>query len=155
MSSSYMGNAMLRIAAMEEEALSGSDAAPFWPYSQESFPYWTNRPAARSTDDWSEDIQVYRRQVLARLVIGHLESGYKGENADKLIDWMADIETYWREHPMLTTDAGSYTSEPDYLFEEMRNLTDTGLVVFQNSGLMSTQIGVEYTLDIPFLRSVY
>jgi hypothetical protein len=157
MSSNYLQDMLARFAAMEEEAVSGCDAAPYWPYQQGAFPYWSNRLGTMTLNDseFGEDIQQYIHQVLARFVIAHLESGYHGENADKLVDWLGDIQTYFRTHPMLTTDAGSYTAPPDFLHYEMRMVSHTGLVVFQNAGIGSNQLGVEFTFELPYMRSVY
>lgn len=154
--SSYLQDAMDRIVAMQKEAVTTADAVPYWPYEQASFPYFTNRLGTMTLNqDMSEDIDIYEHTVLMRYVVGHLTEGYRGDLQDSLYDDIASIETYFREHPHLTTNAGSYTTAPDYLFQVARILSHTGVVAFAQGGVGQIQIGVEFTLSTPFLRLVY
>ena len=153
---------MARVAAMEIEALatvtSGAfDAVKYWPYQQEVTPYMTNRLGEMTPDydAFTEDIEQYNHTILMRIVVDHVTAGYAGDKADLAYQYAQAIETYFRQHPQLTTDAGSYTTVPNYLQELTRLISHTGLVVFDNGGIGALQLGIEFTLQIPFLRETY
>lgn len=158
----YIQDIMARLVAMEKEALATvaatnnqtPDAVAYWPWEQEGFPYFTNRLGSMSNSptDYSEDIESYSHTVLIRLVVDHWIAGFDGEKADLAYQYLVAFEDYMRQHPMLTTDAGSYTSEPDYLFQQMVLTGHTGLVIFQNAGINASQYGIEFTLALPYLR---
>jgi hypothetical protein len=142
--------ALATVAAANNQA---PDAVAFWPWEQEVFPYFTNRlgPMANSPTDYSEDIESYGHTVIIRLVVDHWSAGFKGDKADLAYQYIVAFETYFRNHPMLTTDpTGDYPDDPDYLFEDLMLTGHTGLVIFQNAG----QYGCEFTLSLPYLRDV-
>jgi len=153
---SYLHDALDRIAAMQKEALNTItagkvDAVPYWPYQQESFPYFTNRLGSVTYEQVGQDLTQAPYVVLMRLVIAHLTEGYKGEPQDRVYDYIPEIETYfWRQHN-LTTTGGSYTARPPYLSQAIFIASHTGLVVFQNAGTFANQVGVEFTLETPFI----
>lgn len=160
----YIEDFMDRIVAMQKEAMntitSGVfDAVDYWPYQQEAFPYCTNRLGAMTpVNDYGEDIVGYGRTVFMRLVVGHITEDYAGGLQNTVYTYIEPFEQYFREHPMLTTDGttfGDYTAEPDYLFIETELQSDTGLVIFSNSGIGPLQMGIEFPLLVPYLRSVY
>jgi hypothetical protein len=160
MADNYIQDILARLVAMEKEALdtitsSAVDAVPFWPYEQESFPYFTNRFGAMTVnyDEYSEIIQEYGRTFLVQLVVDHWNAGFTGDKADLAVQYLVLTETYFRDHPrLITSAAGSYPNEPNYLFQEMQLIGDTGLVIFQNAGIQALQYGIEFTLSIPFMR---
>jgi hypothetical protein len=157
-------DALDRLVAMEKEALdtitgTAVDAVDYWPYEQDAFPYFTNRlgPMTLTDDEYGEDISLYTYNILIRLVTDHITAGYKGDKSDLTTQYIVIFETYLRTHPMLATDGsafGDYTAVPDFLFQEARLIAHTGLVVFQNTGTGTLQIGCEFTLEVAFLRSV-
>ncbi len=158
----YIQDIMARLVAMEKESLETvaatnnqtPDAVAFWPYEQESFPYFTNRLGAMSNlqPGYSTEVQDYRHTILIRLVVDHWKAGFEGDKSDIAYQYLVAFEDYFRQHPMLTTDAGAYTSSPDYLFDEMILTGHTGLIIFQNAGINAMQYGIEFTLALPYLR---
>lgn len=165
---SVLHNAMLRIASMEKQALAdmtpsvAADAVAFFPWEQESFPYflnWLSGYRERLSiddldDDSAEDIPVEWWTVTIRLVVGHLTQGYKGETALNLYDYMPAITQYFRTHPYLTSD--DYTTPLDMIGPLSLTIPDgTGLRVFTNAGISSQQVGTEFTLQIPILINAY
>jgi hypothetical protein len=159
----YIQDIMARLVAMEKESLATvaasnnqtPDAVAFWPYEQESFPYFTNRLGAMNNNQpgYATEIQDYQHTILIRLVVAHWESGFEGDKADIAYQYLVAFEDYFRKHPMLTTDpTGLYPDDPDYLFEEMVLSGHTGLIVFQNTGINAFQYGIEFTLVLPYLR---
>ena len=165
---SVLHNAMLRIASMEKQALADmtpnvtADAVDFFPWEQEVPPYFVNwlsgyreRLSIDDQDeDSSEDIPVEWWAVTARLVIGHLGEGYKGEIARDLYDYMPAITQFFRTHPYLTSTA--YPTPLDMIGPISLVIPDgTGLRVFSNAGIVNQQVGTEFTLQIPILIEAY
>jgi hypothetical protein len=160
----YIEDAMTRIVEMQKEVFTDDigevcDAVPYWPYEQESFPYWTNRLAAMTPDytEFAEDIQTNPETILMRLVVDHVTAGYKGDKPKKAHEYYVPIIDYFSQHSGLNTDSGTYTTCADYLDPTTQAFitTHTGLVVFSNSGILTMQLGIEFTLRCPFMRSVY
>jgi hypothetical protein len=160
----YLDDALDRVVAMQKEAMSALttgafDSVPYWPYQQESFPYMSNRHGGMSIDytKYAPDVESDPEVILMRLVVAHVTGGYKGEKPALALDYYIAIREYFREHSNLTTDGGLYTSPPDYLDPETGAYisSHTGLVVFSNSGLLTPQLGYEFTLQIPYIQEVY
>ena len=165
MSDNYIQDALKRVAAMEKESLAtitGSkvDAVNYWPYQQESFPYFVNRLGETTYDfmAYSPDITVYPIRIMATLVVDHLTAGYKGEKADLTYQYLVAVEDYFREHYDLTTaSTGLYPNPPDYLMEVEGEIirSHSGLVSIESTGIGVIQLGVVFTLELPFLRRQY
>jgi hypothetical protein len=163
MPDNYMQDALKRVVAMQKEALVTLspplvDAANYWPFALTVFPYASNRLGAATynyeEDPAAEDIMTTRRVILMRIVIDHIEAGVEGEKPDVVTQAVGLMEAYFLSHPMLTTNTGSYTEPPDYLLPEALIVSDTGIVAFDNRGLISNQLGVEFTLEIEYLREI-
>jgi hypothetical protein len=156
--SSYLSDAMDRIVAMQKEALNTLtggkvDAVTYWPYQQNDFPYFTNRLAPKTVTSLSEDLDIYGRQIIMFLVVGHATSGYQGELPSRLYDYLPAVEKFFRNNPMLTSTL--YPDAPDYLWnEEARIDTDAGISADAQGGLGQLQIGVRFTLSLPYLREI-
>jgi len=165
--SDYLSNAAARLVAMSQESLdvlTGSKVdAAYWPYQQESFPYFTIRHGALTVDftKYAEDIEDNPEQLFLRLVIAHITEGYTGEKQTRAFSYYSAVRDYFRERlPSLTTAGttyGDYTAEPDYLDPDTGAYISahTGLVIFTNSGLGSPQLAYEFTFNIPYLQSAY
>jgi hypothetical protein len=163
----YLDDALDRVVAMQKEAMSALttgafDSVPYWPYQQERFPYMTNRHGGMSPDytKYAPDIESEPEIILMRLVVAHVTGGYKGEKPALALDYYIAIREYFRQHDTLTTDGttyGDYRAIPDYLDPETGAYisSHTGLVVFPNSGLLTPQLGYEFTLQIPYIQEVY
>lgn len=160
----YIEEALNRIVEMQIEVFADTigeacDAVPYWPYEQNGFPYWTNRLAAMTTEftKYAEDIQDNPETILMRLVVDHITAGYEGDVPQKVHEYYVPIVDYFAQHSGLTTDSGTYPTCMDGLDPDTQAFiaTHTGLVVFQNSGIISNQLGMEFTLRVPIMRSVY
>jgi hypothetical protein len=165
MADNYLQDVFARLFAMQIEAMAAISKdvdTLYWPNQQNDFPYITTRLATMTvdTDTFSEEVEAYNHTVLMRLVVGHFTEGYEGEPQDKALQYIVALEDYFREHENLTTDAGSYTSEPDYLLVANTNVLQaplsghTGLIAFNNGGIGQIQLGCEFTLNLAFLRDV-
>lgn len=141
---------MARIVVNEKAALAAlsptvvADAVPrFW-HTQESFPYFTNRLGSLSVDFDSEDIDLVTQDVTMRLVIGHLTSGYVGENDDKLQLWLPQLHEYFNEREGL--QSATYLTRLTNL-TRARIVSGTGYIVFVNSPIGGVaQVGAELTI---------
>jgi hypothetical protein len=164
--SDYLADAAARTLAIAQEALhtvtGGKVDAGYWPYQQDAFPYLTVRHAAMTVNPtkYAEDIESEPEQLLLRLVVGHFTEGYAGETQAKAFSYYSAIRDYFRARKTFTTAGttyGDYTDEPDYLEPDTEDWISahTGLVIFSNSGVLTPQLAYEFTLNIPYLQSVY
>lgn len=159
---------MLRLAAMEREALSAvgdtvlCDAVPYWPYTQEIFPYWWNRITnleVSQEPDLAGDVVVDTYTIDLGLVVAHLTAGYKGEMVSRVYTWIPRILDYFNLHQDLTSADPLYTDPPDYVWiveggSILRGIPQ-GLRTLANSGLGDTQqIAVVFQLEVPLLRQI-
>ena len=159
---------MTRIAAMEIQALADlspavvAEAVAYFPYEQETFPYFTNwlngvEPKYSLDDldvDSGEDIISEYYSVTMRIVMGHLGEGYRGDRALDLYEYIPAILQFFRANPYLTCDA--YTTALDYIgVPDIEITSGTGLRVFSNAGISAQQIGAEFTLRLPIMARVY
>ena len=127
------------------------DAVPRFFHTQEAFPYWTNRVGPWTNDDDGEDFDVLRVTILARLVLGHVTSGYQGENEERLADFIPYFLGYMADRNTLitNTDAGTSPNPLQYLIEA-RVERGTGYAAFMNTGLPVVQAGTEFTITLEF-----
>ncbi len=157
---STLSQAMTRIAELQKDALNTLtggkvDAVAFFPYAQEDFPYFVNWLSGDDEDEEvSEDIVLDRYVVTMRLVVGHLTEGYEGEVALDIYEYIPAIKAAFATNSFLkSTDS---PTDLDSIAPEGVNITgSTGLRAFVNAGLNVTQIGVDFTLELPILREVY
>ncbi len=157
---STLSQAMTRIAELQKDALNTLtdgkvDAVAFFPYQQESFPYFVNWLSGDDVDeDISEDIVFDRYVVTMRLVVGHFTEGYEGETSLDIYEYIPAIKAAFATNPYLTSTAS--TTALDSIAADGVNITgSTGLRAFVNAGLNVTQIGVDFTLELPILRKEY
>jgi len=162
--SNYIEEALERIVEMQKEVFADTigvecDAVPYWPYQQNSFPYWTNRLAAMTPEyiKFSEDIQSNPETILMRLVVDHITARYEGDVPKLVHTWYVPIVDYFAQHSGLNTDSGTYQTCQDLLDPDTQAYiaTHTGVVVFQNSGIIDNQLGIEFTLRCPFMRNIF
>lgn len=149
-------NLLLRLCAIEEEALAAlsmpSDAIPrFW-FAGEAFPYLTHRLGTIAVGEDSEDFDTYDVDVVIRLVIGHITSGYKGENDDKLTTWLPQLINYIDEREL--AQSAAYPTELTDLIR-IRVVSSTGYAVFVNSAIGNVQqVGTEITVRAEFEKDI-
>jgi len=148
-------DAMQRIQAIQLEAVPDADAVTYWPYTQETFPYFTNRLAQTEHGELSEDVEEREYTVAMRLIVGHWQSGYAGNRIEEIYRYVPAIEDAFAgvAETLVST---SYPDPAIYLHPNGVNITrHTGVVVFTNSGMGFQQVGVEFTLNLPMLRDTY
>lgn len=151
---------MARMVAQEKAAMLAlatpvtADAVPYFWHSQEAFPYFTNRvaPITVEQDEDSEDIDVYTYDIIARLVIGHVTSGYKGEPDANLQTYIPHLIEYLNERELLQTAA--YPLALDNL-TRARVTGSNGYAVFNNQAIgLPTQVGTEFTVRCEFTYEI-
>lgn len=151
---SYLTDLLKRNMACDQEAMisvPGFKSVRVFPYSQEAFPYLINRLGPKTPAPSPEDMYEATRNIIKRLVVGHVTEGFTGQVNDKLADWLVLIEDYYRHNTLLTS--ADYPDEPEYILSEGVALgPDTGLAFFMNAGIGVTQIGVELTMQVPIIR---
>lgn len=142
---------MLRVVALEVEAMATvlsaeqtCGAVPYFIYSQDTFPYFTNRDGAgTSTSDESEEFDLDTYTVIMRLIIGHVTEGYIGDLETTLHTYIPTVKTYFNSRVSLQSVA-----YPEALvgIRYARIINWTGLRVWQTAGIQSLQMGTEFTL---------
>lgn len=145
-----------RCGAIQEAAISGSTAMPYFMSHGATFPYWTNRLGPASTDWDSDQMNNETRTVLMRLVIGHVTSGYDGQNEDLLGDYIdAVYDAFADINALRLIDGTTYTTEPTYLHPLGVEIeSDTGLDLFPAPWAGYYEVGVEFTLTVNVYRTV-
>lgn len=156
MSSLPMEELLARVAELQIQALATvgvtCDAKDYFYHVQEEFPYWTNRLGAAEYSSESEDLDTDTYNVIMRLVIAHLTSGYKGENEKNLITWIPVVKTYFNSREQLVTET-TYPTAMDGLFWA-RVTSNTGFRIFESTGLSAMQIGTEFVLTALFDETI-
>jgi len=163
----YRTDMLARLVAMEAEALdatvaaligggvTGIDAIPHLFYEQSQLPYIVHRVGPSAPENITEDISIRTYDVFIRVVIAHMTENYEGDNEEMLDEIMPILEEYLLKHPMLTTDAGVYTTEPTWLFPEAIEIGDTtGVIPFEIGGIGSVHIGEELSISVPVMRTL-
>lgn len=156
---------MDRLPVLQKAALAAltvpvtCDAVEYWPYQQETFPYWWNRVESMAINyDPGGDMEIHRYQISMAMVIGHLTEGYKGELSDAAYTRIAGVLDYFRKHKDLC-DGITYTTAPDWLWIEDSGARITGIPngtrTLANSGLGVQQVAVVFNLEIPLLFEIY
>lgn len=150
-------NIIDRVVLLEKAALAAltpavtADAVDHFFHAQEATPYFTNRLGPVAVGGESEDYDEYRVDILIRLVIGMAEEGYAGEPDNRLQLYIPQVIEYFNERRLLIDS--TYATELPFLVEA-RIVDCRGLVVFQNSGVRSSQVGTEFTLRCTLLSDI-
>lgn len=156
-----LAEAMVRLLAMEKEAVSGSGGVDYWPYWENQPPYWMNRIRSMEADPLSVEFVIDRYSVGAILVIDHMTAGYVGEiYARAYSTYIPDVIAFFDNHPLLTSTA--YPAKMDWMFNDRdtRGAHITGMPggtrTVLNTGAGATpQVYLEFTVSIPLLRKQY
>jgi hypothetical protein len=156
----YISDILNRLAEMEKEALFTAtngrvDAVPYFPYQQTGFPYFYNRLASASyaQAQTGMDILSQVRQFNVRLVVAHLTEGYKGEAQAYVDEYLPMVIEHFCDPRYSMLQSTRYPTEMMYLRDELRIVSDTGLLVFSNSGVENTlQLGVEIVVELTLIR---
>lgn len=157
-SEDFLNDILTRVEAIEKEALQadkGDVETLMWPGQQTTTPYWVNRWGPYELDyDYGEDIPIDRFSVLMRLVGGHFKEGYEGESQTDLLKWMVAVMNAFEDATNL--ESATYPDGIEFIADPGATLvSNTGLVIFQNAGVLAQPAGIEFTLQIPVLRQAY
>lgn len=144
----------LRLAALEKEALASlsvsADAVPYFWHTQEFYPYWTNRLGAIEVDGDSEELDIYRVEVVARLLIGQVTDGVvRGENEARLQAYIPAVIQWINEREL--AQSAAYPTALDGLVR-VRVTGCRGYTEFQSGS--TAQIGTEFTLACEFEQEI-
>jgi hypothetical protein len=129
------------MAALPTPVVAGG-APRFW-HTEDRFPYFTIRTGSDTIEFDSEDFDRDTYTLVLRLVIGHLTSGYAGENETNLDTWIPYLKEYINEREGLQSAA--YPSTINGLIRA-RCTSINGFSAFQNSGLPVTQLGTDFSV---------
>jgi len=153
---------MTRLLQLQLDATDGIVAAggvTYYPYTQEALPYWTNQVASVAFDRLrGEDIEVRRYTVQMRLILAHLTENYDGVTFDTAYDIIPAVLNTFEQHPLLTNS--THTTPLDAVFDPdayhgAEVTAVTGPVVFTNAGIVTRQVGLQFTLQLPLIRKRY
>ena len=154
-----MDAAMDRLVSMEIESLAAVittvDAKKFYPWTQEAFPYWHNRITGYEPEHPSQDYIIHRYEVTGRLVVAHFTEGYRGEGMDKAYQYIAEVNDYFDNNPLMIT------AEYPTAFDDIDDASGVEIVqvigpnAFANSGIGEMDIGVEFVFSLPFIVQAY
>ncbi len=147
---------MKRVLAMEKQSLTdnsvtGVGGVSFYPYQQETFPYWVNRlvDTPQEIAGIGEDEYDYRVNIEALLVVAHLTSDYKGDKHDLIYDYIVYVLNYFNDNRELTSD--DYEDAPKYLNPlDLETVNSFGVGVFTNAGISAQQLGARFRFTIQY-----
>lgn len=149
---SYLTDLLDRCAALQIEAMASisvtADAKPYFFHQQETFPYFTNRIndipiTGYGTGEEDENEDQNTVDIIMRLVIGHITSGFPGERESELYTYLPVVKSYFQQREMLQSVA--YPTEMTNMFY-VRVVNGGGLRAFENAGISTIQVGAEITL---------
>lgn len=148
----YETELLNRCVALELEAMASigvsADAKAWFFHVQESFPYFTNRIAANQIgDDGSQDEDVNNPLVIARLIVGHITEGYRGQPESKLYEWGPIVKTWINRRQWLTSAAYPLRMND---IRSARVIDAGGFRAFQDSGIGTIQVGREIQIQCIF-----
>jgi hypothetical protein len=145
--------ALERLAAIEKEALADltptvvADAKAYMIHSQEAFPYFTNRVGTVAVESDSHDIDAYEVEIIARLVVGHLTEGYRGQPESALYAYLPVVIEAINARELLQSHV--YPAALDGLVGA-RVVGSSGLRIFETAGIQARQVGTEITVVCTF-----
>lgn len=146
-----------RLGAIEIEALAAltpavtADAVPRFFHAQEAFPYFTHRVGNITVSSNSESFDVYTVPVIARLVVGHIDAGYKGQNETKLYQYIPQVLDTLNSREYLQSE--TYTAAMPHL-RSARVATISGFSAFRNTGINAVQVGTEFTVEAELINQI-
>src|SRR5574341_440315 len=161
----YLTDLIARSCAIGKEAfatltnpLTGAayniDAFPRYFAVGEEFPYLTHRITGMPVDhaDNSENEQFPQPRLWIRVVVAHLDTGYKGEPDDRVYTYIPMLTSYYANRKWFQSAA--FPARPDYLMYS--ELVDAGgFMVFDNRGFAGvSQVGFELTIACTFTEFV-
>jgi hypothetical protein len=130
-----------------------ADAKEYLFHTQEDYPYFVNRIGNIDVGADSEDIDLYTYQVIMRLVIGHMTSGYKGEPESNLQLYIPQVVNFFNSRQWLQTTSGDYDDAMTSLMEA-RITSVSGFSIYESAGISASQVGTEFVLTCLFEEEI-
>lgn len=146
---SYLNDALTRLAAMEEQMVSDSNAEDHAVYWQDGFPYWTNR----LTDYAPGEVLADQSQRIYTVDIyyhhGYITADQPGKIEEGILSILPTIQTYFEEHRGLQSTA--HPTILDGLDPTETRLLASPVVVNLGKGVAGTDVlGTQIRLQITF-----
>ena len=141
----------MQIDALNTLAPSGVDSKPYFPYrGQEDYPFWINRlgTATYTNEEYGMDLLHITRQISMRLVVGNVTSGYDGELQTRLNGFIGAFVPYISQKSYAWLQTDTYPVPMQYLDQEIRIVSDTGIILFNNGGTENLQLGIEFVVEL-------
>ena len=149
--------ALDRIVSIQKEIMVSlgqpANAVKFASYTQDQYPFWTNRVGRFTTPSLNEDMDFPVYDIIMRLVIGHETEGYEGDLENQLATWIPQIVEYFHNRPRLQNDDSGENVGLSYL-QHAQIVSGTGLRLLQNFGSIGAQVGCEFTLQLEFVDDI-
>lgn len=164
MSSVDLNGLLARFCAVELEyfaALSpaqGVDCIPYFYHFQESYPYFIHRIApltqnAGPDEDFDEDFYVFRYEVEARLIIGHIDTGYHGVQETSLYTWIPGLLTTFNQRRWM--QSALYPTKLNKLMSaELSSGASPGWTAFQDGGVPGLRVGTRFLFTCEFNETI-
>lgn len=83
-----------------------------------------------------------------RLVVGNVTSGYDGELQKALNEFIGAFIPHISQKAYAWLQTTSYPEPMQYLDQEMRVVSDTGIILFNNGGTENLQLGIEFVIEL-------
>ena len=152
---------MTRLLQIEKDSVSGivtADGVTYYPYQQETLPYWTNQITGLDyVREWGEDIEVRVYTIQARLILAHTTQDYRGETASRVYEIIPAVQNYIEDRRFLNSTVD--TDPLDGVFEGQgfhgAEITAVNVGQLVNAGLPTGQIAVIFTIRLPLLHERY
>ena len=145
-----------RIVSRLTENITGAIAFPYWQRISTQFPYFVMRLATTTYSNNSESIRVAERSFIILGVVGHSTEGYDGDTEFAADELVMQVENVFDSKPGRRLVSTQYPTSPTWLYPQGVFLTtNTGLRGFRQDGIDTVQIGVEFTLTIPYFKNVF
>lgn len=147
-------SALDRLCAIEKEALAAlstpvtADAVPYMMHQQESFPYFTHRMGTDEVDRDSQSISTHEAEIVIRLVVGHIQEGYRGQPEGTLYAYIPVLIAKINARARL--QSATYTTALTGLVDA-RVTSCAGLRIYETAGIQVRQVGTEFTVVCSFV----
>lgn len=154
--SNPLTDGLARLVAIEKELTSileppGNvpvDAVAYGFYTQESFPYWTNRVLSFREESDSQEFFIYTYRIQMRFIRGWVTEGEDGGIETRLYTDIPNIANYLAARIRL--QSATYQSPLTDLAPKGFYITDmTALPSLQSDGIGQQAIGAEFIGEMP------
>lgn len=154
--STILADGLARLVAIQQEMTTilepsvtvPLDAVPYGFYSQESFPYWTNRVLGYRERSDSQEFFVYTYRIQMRFIRGYVTEGELGGVETRLYTDIPNISNYFAARIRL--QSATYAAPLPDLAPEGFYITDMiALPSLQSDGIGQSVIGAEFVGEMP------